>query len=69
MTAHDIRLEMMARGDARYIGRMQAALRAEEANGDIFILYMDDEIARIVNRNPVWVRVLSDAEEEVANDR
>lgn len=57
-----LRLKMMARGDAGYVVRMQRMLREQEANGDIRIVFMDDEIAKIQYLNPVWARVLSSAE-------
>jgi hypothetical protein len=61
-----LRLQMMAKGDRLYLSRMQSMLREQEANGDIRIVFMDDEIARIQYLNPVWARVLSGAEAGVA---
>jgi hypothetical protein len=56
-----LRLQMMANGDPLYLSRVQGLLREQEANGDIRIVFMDDEIARIQWLNPVWARVLSGA--------
>lgn len=59
-----IRLGMLAEhhGDIRYVAQLQEMLRAQEANGDIRIVFMDDEIATIETLNPVWARLFSDDE-------
>jgi hypothetical protein len=54
-------LQSLAKGDPIYLSRMQGLLREQEANGDIQILFMDDEIARVQFLNPAWARVLSGA--------
>lgn len=63
MTAIEtIRLAMMARGDTDYVTRIQRKLREQEVAGDIRIVFMDDEVAKIQCLNPAWVRVMRDAE-------
>lgn len=52
-----IRIAMLADGDPLRVAQFQEMLREQEANGDIRILSMDDEIARTELLNPVWARV------------
>jgi hypothetical protein len=56
-----LRLQTLAQGDRLYLSRVQDLLREQEANGDIHILFMDDEIAKVQFLNPTWARVLSGA--------
>lgn len=59
-------LQHLAQGDAVYLSRLQNLLREQEANGDISILFMDDEIARVQYLNPAWARVLLNSSGVVA---
>jgi hypothetical protein len=62
MPVETLRLQLLARGDDLYLSRVQNLLREQEADGDIYIVYMDDEVAHIQYLNPTWARVLSSAD-------
>lgn len=53
-----LRLQMLANGDPERLSRLHQYIRSQEANGDIRIVFMDDEIAQIQYLNPAWARVL-----------
>lgn len=53
-----LRLYALSLGRPDSIKRLQEGLRQQEENGDIRIVYMDDDEARIQYINPTWARVL-----------
>lgn len=59
MTIETISLTLLARGCVDRLRYCQNLLRSQEANGDIRIHFMDDEIAQIAYLNPAWARNLS----------
>lgn len=54
-----VRLSMMVDGDAEYLRRLQEGLRGQELIGNIRIVFMDDELAKIKFLNPALARALS----------
>ena len=54
-----VRLSMISRGDDACLRRIQHGLRMQEEDGDIRIVFMDDEIAKIQFLNTALARVFS----------
>lgn len=51
-----IRIGMMAGGDTEYVARVKRLLSMWQASGDVRIISMDDETAKIELINKAWAR-------------